>query len=298
MTSSSIVQSNEAPAHQRSGLILFAPSPEAAEWRYLIERQAHLDGVPTFAAGAENVAHPCPFAVYLSDDLNDLGSASYDEVTVILTQADALGYWTGADRVQASLALSALPAAKHGVEYITPSKLTGARRIDILSFLSIDLTDGAPTAVDAQRDQALSIYREGPPQPGSVSLWVPGAFIIDPNHQTSSSGDVCIDLAGRARCLVHGPYVTLPAGQWKATVRFTVDAAASLHRFRFEWGGQTDFTSFEASPGKPGHFRAELNHAISQSGLSEFRLILPESSLAGALTFAGVDIELCGDTTG
>lgn len=283
------------PATQaRSGLILFAPSPEASEWRRLIEREAQASGVATFAAGFEHSDRSGP-VVYLSDDLNDLSDlnfASYDEIAIILTQAETLGSWTGVDRVQASLALSALPATGGAVRYITPSTLAGARRIDVLSFLSVDLSQRTPPGDDLKPDQALSIYREGPPRPGVNYLWQPSNFVIDLKHRTSSSGDACIDLTGRARCIVHGPYVALPAGRWRAVVRFAVDEAASRHRLRFEWGGQDHFTSFEAIAGRPGHFQAELSHTIAQSSLSELRLILPESSLAGTLTFEGVDIEL------
>jgi len=280
------------PATQaRSGLILFAPSPEASEWRRLIEREAQAAAITTFAAGFEKCDRTGP-VVYLSDDLNDLNSASYDEIAIILTQAETLGSWTGVDRVQASLSLSALPATGDALRYITPSTLAGAQRIDVLSFLSVDLNQRTPPGDNVQPDQALSIYREGPPRPGVNYLWQPGNFVIDLKHRISSSGDAYIDLTGRARCIVHGPYVALPAGRWRAVVRFAVDEAASRHRLRFEWGGQDHFTSFEAVAGRPGHFQAELSHTIAQSSLSELRLILPESSLAGTLTFEGVDIEL------
>lgn len=275
----------------RSGLILFVPSPEATEWRRLIEREAQVAGIATFAAGVENPTYP-GLAVYLSDDLIDLASASYDEIAIVLTQAETLGNWTGVDRGHASLALSALPARGDVVKYITPSTLIGARRIDVFTFFSIELNREALTVDDVARDQALGIYRDGPPQPGSKHPWRPSTFVLDPKHRASPSGDICIDLVGRARCLIHGPYVALPAGRWKAVVRFAVDEAACGHRLRFEWGSHDSFTSLESIVGRPGHFQAELTHIIAQSSLSEFRLILPESSLGGVLTFEGVDIEL------
>lgn len=295
MDSSSTHQLDPEPGAHRAGLIVIAPSPQAAAWRQLIREQAERDGVPVLAVDPAETGDQGRLSIHLSDNLADLTLTSHDEITVILTHAETFGHWVGSDRTQASLVLSALPMTKEGVRYITPAVVAGARRIDVLSFLSLDVQEMASDASGAHRDQALSLYREGPPQPGSSYVWAPEIFVIDSKPERPSAGDAEIDLAGRARCLVHGPYVVLPKGKWKASARFAVDTHASRHRFKFEWGSPDDFTSFEISPGKPGHFRVDLTHAFAEALLSELRIILPDSSLAGALTFEGVDLQMQGE---
>lgn len=274
-----------------SALIIIPSSPEAAEWQRLIQDQARASGIAVYTASDNVVDPPRSFSIRISDNLDDLSVQGYDEKTVILTQVDTLGSWTGRQRADVSLALSALPADVR-LRYITPSIVRGAKSVEITSFLALsgDLELGA---TDTPVDHALALYREGPLRPGVIYSWAPADFMIDPKHErVDGAPDIRIDLTGRARCLVHGPYVALPKGHWRATVRFSVDDSACRYPLRFEWGPLAQFAAFEAFPDKPGHFVVEIAHDFDEAAICEMRLILPESSLAGILTLEGVDIEM------
>ena len=274
-----------------SALIVIPSSPDAADWRRQIQTQAQFSGFAVYTAAGDVVDPTKDFSIRISDSIDDLSAHGYDEKTIILTQADTLGNWTGKQRADASLLLCALPAGA-GLRYITPSSLKGVKSVAITSFLTLS-GDLAFAATDTPSDHALAIYREGPLRPGVTYTWAPADFTIDPKHErVDASADIRIDLTGRARCLVHGPYVALPKGRWRATVRFSVDASACRHPFRFEWGALAQFGSFEAFPEKPGHFLVEIAHTFDEAALCEMRLILPESSLAGVLTLEGVGIEM------
>ena len=272
-------------------LIIIPSSPDAEEWRRAIQAQGRASGIAIFTAEDNSVDPAHAFSIHISDNLDDVSAATYSEKTIILTQADALGHWTGKQRTDVSLALSVLPT-NDDVRYITASTLDGVQSVAVTSFLNLSL-DAAFDGIETPVDHALAIYRDGPLRPGVIYSWSPADFSLDPSHESSdASTDIRIDLTGRARCLVHGPYVALPKGHWQATVRFSVDASACRHRLRFEWGPLAQFASFETSPGKPGHFAAQITHDFDEAALSELRLILPESSLAGFLTLEGVEIEM------
>jgi hypothetical protein len=77
---------------------------------------------------------------------------------------------------------------------------------------------------------ALAAYAEyftGAPLGNLV--WAPKLFIVGDTHQRLNGP---IDITGRGRCLIYGPYIRLPPGRWTADVAV---ACAEL-------GGDKDFT--------------------------------------------------------
>jgi hypothetical protein len=60
-------------------------------------------------------------------------------------------------------------------------------------------------------------------------VWAPNLFIVGDTHQRLNGP---IDITGRGRCLIYGPYIRLPPGRWTADVAM---ACAEL-------GGNKDFT--------------------------------------------------------
>jgi hypothetical protein len=66
-------------------------------------------------------------------------------------------------------------------------------------------------------------------------VWAPGLFFVGDTHQRVTGP---IDITGRSRCLIFGPYIRLPAGRWNADVAV---AFADL-------GGSKDFIIDVATP--------------------------------------------------
>jgi hypothetical protein len=46
-------------------------------------------------------------------------------------------------------------------------------------------------------------------------VWAPGLFIVGDTHQRLTGP---IDITGRSRCLIFGPYIRLPPGRWNADI--------------------------------------------------------------------------------
>jgi len=66
-------------------------------------------------------------------------------------------------------------------------------------------------------------------------VWVPDLFIVGDTHQRVSGP---IDITGRVRCLIYGPYIRLPPGRW------TLDVAVAFS----ELGDSKNFTIDVANP--------------------------------------------------
>lgn len=130
--------------------------------------------------------------------------------------------------------------------------------------------------------------------PQAAQHWPPELFHLDPRGEATRERPTLLDITGPPRALVFGPYISLPPGTWRAQVLFTVDEAACRRRFKVEWGGLSDFTTHAFIPGKPGMFRAELEHSWAGEVVVEARIILTESALDGTLEPMGVTVWAVG----
>lgn len=125
------------------------------------------------------------------------------------------------------------------------------------------------------------------------ATWAPDLFNYNSRIVSGGSqGD--LDLTGRSRCLIAGPYIVLPAGRWRATYRLTFDERGSQIRFRVDWGGVEAFLTEEFVPGRPGIFEITQEFDWAEPGPSELRLILLEGVFDGQVTFSGARIERIG----
>jgi|LADL02.1.fsa_nt_gi hypothetical protein len=152
-----------------------------------------------------------------------------------------------------------------------------------------------PLTAEQAFQKALALYQGWPDTPQSSARWEPEVFRFDDRHRSASRPDWIVELAGRARALVYGPYIGLRPGRWSITARFIVDKDAALHRLRFEWGHTSSTTSFTQSPERPGEFAVRLTHEWHEPATAEFKIIVAQGSLGGELEFQGADLVREGD---
>lgn len=120
--------------------------------------------------------------------------------------------------------------------------------------------------------------------------WGPEMFRLDMREADRRERLQRMDVAGRARALVWGPYELMKPGLWRATARFLVDRWACRHTYRLEWGESASYATHEFVPGREGVFEVSAEHAWPAAANAELRIILTESSLGGVFEFLGVDI--------
>lgn len=125
------------------------------------------------------------------------------------------------------------------------------------------------------------------------AIWAPDLFNYDSRIVPGGTRGQ-LDLTGRPRFMITGPYITLPAGKWRATYRLTFDAKGSRPRFRLDWGAQDDFISEEFSPGRPGVFEIVQEYDWVQPAPCELRVVVMEGVFEGRMTFSGARIERIG----
>lgn len=133
-------------------------------------------------------------------------------------------------------------------------------------------------------NEAFSIYTNKP------TSWRSEIFDVNAKELHHNNGQVGLDLTGRPRVLIYGPYIVIPAGRWRAIVRFGFSAPTAKHLYRADWGSQEVYTSYEFRPGREGIFQLVIEHEWDKPLTSEFRLLLLEGAFEGEMTFFGADI--------
>jgi hypothetical protein len=111
-------------------------------------------------------------------------------------QLDAVAWWNGLELDEQELALGALGP--------------------FIDTAAIDTT-----AIDSAANSA----------PFSVS-WGPELFFLADRPGERATGP--IDITGRARCLLHGPYIILPAGSWSLSLSALFSSEAADYEFDAE----------------------------------------------------------------
>lgn len=289
-----------------AGVVIVAPSATYHPWNAAVAAGAAAAGYEPIPYGGELeipasnrkqiiVTHD-PFLVTRIE--RDWTVAIFGDITTSAAQCSAL---FGADRrggLQiASLILANAALLPDDTIYISDDALGTTVKIgpDIDVVVPKTREEWAPAPAEQAYQEALALYRGWPQTPQSSARWAQDVFHFDDRHPSGPGQDHVIELAGRARALVYGPYIALRPGRWSITARFIVDQDAAVHRLRFEWGHMGSFASFTQSPGRAGEFALTITHDWQEPAAAEFKIIVAQGSLGGELEFIGAEIVREGD---
>lgn len=173
--------------------------------------------------------------------------------------------------------------------------LAGTRIFEAFDGIMITVPELEPVKLDSARrrlaQDVLGFLEQRPFTAGAAMEWPRELFIY---HSGSDGNEAVgrIDVTGRPRRLVLGPYVWLPPGRWEAEVRFAVDKDTARHHFRVEWGDMTSYTVTPFEPQQPGRYSLSSTHQWKYPNFSELQVAISESSLGGDFFFEGVRVEL------
>ncbi len=235
-----------------------------------------------------------PAAILLTKDADAAAAAGADpeRTTVVLGAGapDVEAVPEGADRNALLLHLTQHLAR---AEAFAGARVVGVRD---LNGAPVELAPGlnvAPPPTAAPSDLARNLTLYG--RPDAAVTWGPSFFTFDPRNAEQGPRTGEMDLTGRPRFLIHGPYIVMPPGRWKAVFRLSFDRPGSRVRFRLDWGGQTEYDSEEFIPGKPGQFEIEMDYVWREPAPAEFRILVMEGVFDGRLTFGGVKVSRMSD---
>lgn len=281
--------------------IVLTPSIDDRAWRKEIRRAAEEIGLSVVdAAAAPEGALADDRVILITNDAHRAlaSGAAPDRIAVLIpepgTSYDVLeddfdiisphSVWDASMLLARALSL----APRHRV--VTSNELaTKPTSITILDQL---LLKPPPSGVEIPRrpavNAAFDIYRSLISPDADPVEWSNRLFIYDERATREAADWGVLDITGRPRLLVYGPYLALPPGWWRARICFGVDRDAASHQYRVDWGTRTACVSEYVTPGAPGIYQIDLDFEWRDSDASEIRLILTEGSFMGTVLFQGI----------
>ncbi|MGI4817607.1 MAG: hypothetical protein ACRYFE_03730 [Janthinobacterium lividum] len=128
----------------------------------------------------------------------------------------------------------------------------------------------------------------------TVLHWAVDQFRYDRDGPTGPSAPHEIDLSGRRRILIWGPYVALPKGRWRVRTKLSFDRRATSYNFAVEFGSAAKFERLDFRPEKAGLYEVELEFGFDGKKRAELRVIIDQGVVGGQLGFYGADVEIVG----
>jgi hypothetical protein len=284
--------------------IVLTPSADDQAWRAAIAsavKEANLEFVDADRL-SDAERRPVDGEVWLTEDALLPHQHGQKPLVVFMPRpetapeavADSRGSYPPHSVWQASLLLArAVDQGASGALVVSGNQLNQIRerRFSLTDWLSIQPPRaGDVVPVRPAVRTALALFADGPPKPGLETVWSERIFQYDERAARDWEAAGQLDITGRPRILVYGPYLALPAGVWRARVRFAVDEQACRREFRIDWGAPTDFKSTSVSPKEPGVYEIEMEHAWPDSAMAEIRLLIMEGAFDGRLDFLGATV--------
>lgn len=119
--------------------------------------------------------------------------------------------------------------------------------------------------------------------------WPHESFLLADKAGEPAAGE--IELVGRARCLIYGPYFHLPAGQWNARFFLDIDQDIYGQIFMIEIHSEDMLGKIRVRPSGTGSFAAETTFRIEQPKIPiEIRLFTETGSIEGSIAHWHVEM--------
>lgn len=112
-----------------------------------------------------------------------------------------------------------------------------------------------------------------------------------------TGGQPKMDLTGRGRILVYGPFQELEPGKWRIEVEFDLDPEGGEIFLRFEWGGGLAFETFRTRCSRAGRYRVAVSNAWSDARAVELRIWVDRATLFGSMEMLGATVRRIAENT-
>lgn len=123
----------------------------------------------------------------------------------------------------------------------------------------------------------------------SSLTWPQESFLLADKGGEPSEGE--IELVGRARCLVYGPYFHLPSGEWNAKFSLGIEHNVYGQIFTIEVHSDGLLSKIRVRPSGTGSFAAEAAFRIdSPKTPIEIRLFTDSGSIEGSIAYWFVEL--------
>ncbi|MFC5344007.1 hypothetical protein ACETK8_19315 [Brevundimonas staleyi] len=143
-------------------------------------------------------------------------------------------------------------------------------------------------------ESPLALYDEMPVKAGATANWAPHWFAY-PEGLRRVGETTWIDVTGRMRPLVFGPYIHLPQGRWRVDVRFAVDPERGHVPLLFEWGTGNEYCRVMSDIQHRGAYGINLDRIWDAHAPAQLRIWTAHPVFEGLLDFQSCRVTRVAD---
>ncbi|MBU2233078.1 MAG: hypothetical protein KKG69_17565 [Alphaproteobacteria bacterium] len=286
---------------ERLVCILAVPSRHEADWRPALREaaaRAGWDYRDYWGMGDEPI-DPTRSTLVVTLDETSLGDSVPTEWIVLTAAPEEVlsrckSQYNLDDTAALRHAASRLTAASFMVERGAPCYSASTEAIEVQGLGLVSRSPPADlVAMPAVLDDAVStlqIFSQLPPPVGASAFWPASVFLRFDSETPGAAADT-IDLTGRGRILIHGPYLAIPAGRWRVTFDFEFETPVGSAPFQFEWGEIADIVFHDARASQSGRYSISLERDWLVAGRAEVRIWLVHAVFQGDFRLIGCTVE-------
>lgn len=266
--------------------VLVTPSAAGFAWREaLLERASQL-GWPITDLAVDTGARVTSGLVFAHNHLAmQAFPASARAVLIDTTATDpvdpAIPATLETVMLRSQVLVQAEMAAADGAATVNAARY----RLEFPGLGPVERREGAPYRIHPSVSESpLALFDSS--DPGTFANWAPRWFVYNGGFD-GSADEPQIDMTGRMRPMMHGPYIHLPAGRWRVDVSFTVDPEKAHAPLLFEWGSGVEFCRVVAEIRTRGAYSVSLERIWTEPEPVQLRIWPAHPVFQGRFGFRG-----------
>ena len=265
--------------------ILVTPSAAGTAWRQALTLRAVQLGWPVHDTGLVQ-DFPSAGLVFAHSfaEMDSFGAVP----RIVLTDTSAgdpddpsLPASTEAIMIRSQSLAEAESAAINGASVLNAARYV----LQFPAMGTIERPEGMPYRIDPSvAESPLAVFDDR--TPGTRATWLPRWFSY-PGGYAGSPEQPLIDLTGKMRPIIYGPYICLPAGRWRVDLEFTVDPERAHAPLLFEWGFGNDYCRVVTEIRHRGRYAVSLDRVWPQADAAQLRIWTAHPVFQGQFGFGG-----------
>lgn len=142
-----------------------------------------------------------------------------------------------------------------------------------------------------------SLYGTGAPVIGQSWDWREALIATSDAYRPDHEG--WVNLTGRARHILSGPFMFLLPGRWRIEIEFDVDVETGVPRLAFQWGGAAlEKTVFTTLLRKSGKYQVRLDAPVTRPDAAHCMVATDAAQLQGFLRLRSATLTYLGPLEG
>ena len=278
--------------------VLFTPSIREGLWAEAIREAAQAKGlsVAFWGEGEADVviAHHMSIEKVVQIEPREWVIMADTPAAALVSYGDAYKEYPPAGQALTAAShrfASAAWLAERGAPVLgQPAMAVSLPKLGMVSQRPLDI----PANEAGPLESALSMYEGLPVRVGARSVLPPECFAF-PTGGQADGGPSRIDLTGRDRLLMDGPYMLLPPGLWRATLKMAIDPQGRDVPLALDWGEAHDMVSVEETVEQAGFYSVSLDRLFESAGTAVLRISLTQPLFQGTLEVVECAIERLPD---